>query len=466
MFDEEEEEFNEHTLREDLERFETFLKGGTMGYMDSDRLESMIDHFLINSNYQKAIDCANVGISQFSFIPLFKLRKAQALSSSGRLKEALKLTAEMEQEGESSVELLLTRAHIFSQLRDNKNAIKYYREALEQSSPDERDELYVELAMELENAGDYKTALQVLKDAIRANPNNEGAFYEIAFCYDQLGDFEQALTCYQEFIDQHPYSFTAWYNLGNVYSKMENHEKALWAYEFCLVINEDFGPVYFNMGTAYLSLDQYAEAIEHFKQCMELDGEDALGFCYLGECYEQLSEYKEAATHYRAALKIAPKLPDAWLGLGIVADLEGRTQEAIPYLQRAVELDPENAGIHHVIAGAYEKLGLWKDAEESYEVSLALDPKDGDCLSNYVALLEQTYSLEAAHTFLTAFNERIGENIMGCVIHSRILWRMGQAEKSLALFAFCIEQDREKALEIFELDPDLLNVKEFVTLSS
>ena len=50
-------------------------------------------------------------------------------------------------------------------------------------------------------------------------------------------------------------------------------------------------------------------------------------------------------------------LPDAWLGLGIVEDLDGKTKEAIVLICKALELDPENASIYHVLAGAYEKIG-------------------------------------------------------------------------------------------------------------
>ena len=51
MFDEDDEDFSEGNLNEDLEQFEAHLKGDTIGFMDSDRLEAIIDHFLISDGF-------------------------------------------------------------------------------------------------------------------------------------------------------------------------------------------------------------------------------------------------------------------------------------------------------------------------------------------------------------------------------------------------------------------------------
>lgn len=464
MFDDEDDDYFEGNLSEDLERFEAHLKGESIGFLDSDRLEMLIDHFLINNQYTKAKACADHAISQFSYNPLFHLRKAQAISALGQLKEALRLLSQIEKWESPSCEFLLTKASIFSQLRDSKNAIKYFKDALALSEPEDRDEIYLDLAMEYENATDYKNAVLVLKEAIKYNPHNEGAIYEIAFCYDQLGEYENAIKCYSDFIDENPYSFTAWYNLGNAYSKLENFEQAIWAYEYCILINEDFGPVYFNIASAYLSQEKYDLSIESFKKCMELDGEDPMALCYIGEAYEQLNDLKEARNYYMKSLELAPLLPDAWLGLGIITDLEGDSKEALVLLNKAAKLDPENAGIYHVLAGAYEKLNDLIQAEEYYQLSLALDPSDEECLTNYIELLKNTSVLNA-FDYLREFNEKIGGNAIGTVLEVNLLWLLGRKEEALMNFASCVEKDKEKAKEIFEINPELLNVQEFVHLA-
>lgn len=464
MFDDEDEEYFEGNLNEDLENFESYLKGGTIGFLDSDRLEALIDHYLINGQYNKAKACAEHAISQFSYNQVFHLRKAQAISAMGQLREALNILTQIEKLESPSMEFLLTKASIFSQIKDTKNAIKFFREALALSEPEDRDEIYLDLAMEYENLNDYRNAVMVLKEAIKSNPHNEGAIYEIAFCYDQLGEYSSAIQCYSDYIDENPYSFTAWYNLGNAYSKVENFEKAIWAYDYCILINEDFGPVYFNLGNAYMSQEKFLLAIEQFHKCMEVDGDDPMALCYIGEAHEQLNELELAAHFYRRSLELAPMLPDAWLGLGIVEDLKGNTKEALVLIHKAAELDPENAGIYHVLAGAYEKLEDMVQAEEFYQLSLALDPSDEECLTNYMELLQER-SLIEAHNYIEDFIANIGGNKLAQVLQVNMLWLLGRKSEALELFMTCIALDKKKAKEIFEINPSLLQVQEFVHLT-
>ena len=67
---------------------------------------------------------------------------------------------------------------------------------------------------------------------------------------------------------------------------------------------------------------------------MELDGEDPIALCYIGECYEQLNELEAAKEYYLKSIELAPMLPDAWLGLGIIEDLQGKIWWKKSYIKR------------------------------------------------------------------------------------------------------------------------------------
>ena len=460
--DDNDDEFNGDFLKGDVERFES-SNGEGIGFLDSDRWEALIDHFLMNGSYKKVVDCADEAISQYSYNPHFKLRKSQAFLALGKLKDSINIISDLENIGFNSFELLITKATIFSQLKDTVNAIKYFREALDIAEPEEKDETFFDLAMEYQNNDQYQMAIDVLKEAIKINPKNEGAIYEIAYCYDNLKEYEKSIQCYLDFIDDNPYSFTAWYNLGNAYSRLDNNEKAIWAYDYCTIINDEFGPVYFNLGNAFLGIDKYQKAIEAFTRSIDLDGDDSITFCYIGECHEQLNELELAKLFYKRSLELTPSLPDAWLGLGIVKDLEGDTQEGIILITKAVELDPDNAGIYHVLAGAYEKLENFELADENYQLSLTLDPKDEECLMNYIQFLSEISLLEAIE-FLNLFEQTTSDNEITPILRVNLLWMMGDKEHSIHLFKECLVNNREKAMELFDVNSSLNNVTEFVLL--
>lgn len=465
MFDDEEDDDFESHLKEDLEKFERLQsKGEPIGFLDSDRWESLIDHFLVNGQYSNALVCSEEAVNQYSYNQLFTLRKAQCLSALGSLKDAVNILNDLERMGNSSFEFLLTKAAVFSQLRDSKNAIRYFRSALEMASNEDRDEVYLDLAMEYENMDDFKSALKVLREAIDHNPKNEAAIYEIAYCYDQLGEYEQSIKCYSDFIDENPYSFTAWYNLGNAYLKIEDFEKAIWAYDYCILINDEFGPVFFNMGNAYLSSDKYTKAIECFDRAIELDGDDPVALCYIGECHEQLKQYDLAKHFYNRSIELAPLLPDAWLGLGIIEDLEGRTLEGIVLIKKAAELDPENAAIYYVLAGAYEKLENDEETVLNYELALALDPDDDECLVDYVNYLASKSVVDALD-YIQSFQKTYPKNKAGELIHIHLLWLLERKEEVLVRFKELLEHDRKLALQLFELYSEMKNDSDLLNLS-
>jgi tetratricopeptide (TPR) repeat protein len=345
-------------------------------------------------------------------------------------------------------------------------AIRYFREALKLSEPEDKDEIYLDLAMEFQNQSDYANAIVILLEAIKYNPNNEAAIYEIAYCYDQSAEYEKAIQCYSDFIDENPYSFTAWYNLGNAYSKLENWEKAIWAYDFCVVINEDFSPAYFNLGNAYLSMDKYMLSIENFEQCMKLDGEDGLALCYIGECYEQLGNYDIAKIYYHKSLKLFPHLPEAWLGLGIVCDLEGNTREGINLIEKAISLAPENGSFYHVLAGAFEKIEAWEDAENAYLMALELDPNNEEALCDFIEFQIDLMKFNESLDFLTTFDAPENLRIIVCLLKANLCWILNRQQETIELLIPCIAEDEEKSKEIFTLYPALKNEVKIVNLFS
>ena len=464
MFEEDDEDVNDGNFNEYLDRFERSLKGEPIGFIDSDQIEILIDHYLMNGMYSNANSCADLGIQLFPFNNLFFLRKAQAISAQGMLREALELLAQIEKTESGSCEFFLTKAAIFSQLRDSKRAIKYFKEALSLSEKEDRDEIYLDLAMEYESQNDFSSAIATLLEAVRLNPQNEGAIYELAYCYDQISDFERAIECYSNFINENPYSFTAWYNLGNAYSKLENYERAIWAYDYCLIINEEFSPAYFNLGNAFLSTEKFNLAIENFEKCMEIDGEDGLALCYIGECYEQLENYELAKHYYYRSIEFIPDLPEAWLGLGIVADLEENTIEGIRLIEKAIALDPENGSFYHVLAGAYEKTEAIEKANEAYLQSLELDNNNEEVLTDYTDFLLENNFLKEALSFVETFPVGPKLEFEKKLVLVNLCWLSGRKQDAQFLLIGCIDEDAARAKKIFSLYPDLEREQNIINL--
>jgi len=56
-----------------------------------------------------------------------------------------------------------------------------------------------------------------------------------------------------------------------------------------------------------------------------------------------VNELDKALFYYRKSLQTDESYADAYLGIGVVFDLQGKTSESLVYIERAIDLEPENA---------------------------------------------------------------------------------------------------------------------------
>ncbi|MDX1652468.1 MAG: tetratricopeptide repeat protein [Brumimicrobium sp.] len=459
MFEDEEDEWFGADFNEQLETFNQMYERKEYSYIDADQVEVILDHLLIANQFKKAKWAAEQALKHFPFNNTILLRKAQAMSLAGELHGAIRILSQLEKMDAPSLDLLLTTAACYSQLRDSDSAIKYFRRAIEFSEGDERTEIYLDLAMEYENQKNYREAINTLEQALKEDKRNEAIIYELAYCYEQLEDYENAVKSFLFYIDEDPYSYTTWYNLGNAYVKMGEFEKALWAYDYCTVINDEFAPAFFNMANTYMDQDNFLEALKFYKKCLEIDGDDGMVYCSLGECYEELGEYSLAYDAYTKSAELLPHLADAWLGKGIISDLTGYPGRAISELSVALQLEPENPNYLRALASAYENDEQLFLAADTYEKAHEFSPEDHDIAMdwfNCLGTLDPEQALEKYYEKETLQNNE-GAKLAMTYIH----WLLGNQSDAVFYFEEVALSNANLAKSLFLHFPALKSAEYF-----
>ncbi len=74
---------------------------------------------------------------------------------------------------------------------------------------------------------------------------------------------------------------------------------------------------------------------------------------------------------------------DQEINFGIQAAQKDLWDEAIFRWKKAILSNPDSAAAHNNLAVAYEKKGLWDEAQKEYEIALKLSPKDPQIKANY-----------------------------------------------------------------------------------
>jgi tetratricopeptide (TPR) repeat protein len=426
-------------------------------------MEGIIDHYFSLHDFKKAKRAALIADANFSYNPIFKLRIAQALCGEKNFKESLEILAQLRNEAVSSFELWVTYGSLYAQMNHPKSAVKYFLRALPFAETEDLEDLFHDISHCYQKMEDLENSINILEKGIQELPNCESLLYELGFTFDRIGAHEKAVNTYIKYLEENPYASMAWYNVGNSYSKLENYAKAIWAYDYCLLILKDFAPAYFNLGNAYLASGKHLRAIESFQKVLELEGDDPMALCYLGEAHEQLQEFEIALNYYRLSLEIQPTFYEAWLGLGIVLDLQGLTKEALPHLHKAREYAEGNASVSLVLANAYHKLLDRTAAEFYYKESLNLDPGDAEALTDYLNFLLEDSPLNAL-SYLEENQETLEGNEYFLLLLTHVLVQLARNDDALFLFAVLKEQDLAQAEKLFEWNPKLRKHKHFVSL--
>ena len=96
----------------------------------------------------------------------------------------------------------------------------------------------------------------------------------------------------------------------------------------------------------------------------------ALGIC----THRQVSFWDNSFTLFSHAIEVTQNNYIVHNNLGVAYDKLGRYQEAIESYKQAIRIEPDYADAHNNLGITYGKLGRWQDAIESYKQAIRIEP--------------------------------------------------------------------------------------------
>jgi len=377
-----------------VERFEELEKHHQSVYFDIDDFLEIIEYYIYKGDYEKALGVSDYVLDIHEGALPVLLKKAQLLAALNREEKALELLAQLESVSPSNSEIFLTRGAIHSQLRNYQKAIDEYQKALKDS--EEPDYVYMNIAFEYENLGNFRKTIDYLGKAIELNPENEAAIFEVAYCFDLLALTDESITFFEKLIDRNPYLVEGWFNLGAAYHNDGQYEKALMAFGYGLAIDEQHQNLWFYKGLSLTQLHRTREALEAFMNSLSGEDDDSVKYYHIGNCYEKLEEYGQAASNYQQAVQLDGTIADAWVGAGVCEMEAGNSTRALHYLEKGLELDPENPGYLCLFADACFMGGDYQKGMEAYEKAVGINPEEPENWLEYSeALWHNGFKTEA-----------------------------------------------------------------------
>ncbi len=158
-----------------------------------------------------------------------------------------------------------------------------------------------------------------------------------------------------------------------------------------------------NDGVAFLGIGAKHKARDAFRSALALDPDNAAALGNLSVVELQLGDDEAALVHLQAAVGAAPEEAVHHYNLGALLALKKRYEEALPSLQRAIEIDPDYVYAYNELGNVYLELDHPAEARKAFETGLRRDRTVAKLHKNLArtALVEGS-SEEAVHHLETA----------------------------------------------------------------
>ena len=250
-------------------------------------------------------------------------------------------------------------------------------------------------------------AVKLLNDSITLGDAAETRA-NLAVAYLRSSEIDHAIANAQAAANLDPQNANAQHLLGKLLYAKGDYSHALAALESTIVIAPDFDTAY-TLGLTYLQLKQIDRARLLFEEMQTALKNSADLHVLIGQAYEQTGYYPEAEAELKQALSINPKIQRAHFFIGylilqhggserlteagkefeqelqlnpadfysnffrgVVSNVESEHAKAIPFLQKAVQLNP-NVGEAYLFLGQSQgELGDQVSAEKSLRRSIEL----------------------------------------------------------------------------------------------
>jgi tetratricopeptide (TPR) repeat protein len=284
----------------------------------------------------------------------------------------------------------------FSQ-RDFRTASQYLRKALAADPTLVKTQALLGICEKRLGDPSARALLEKSFAKLKDKPLRKQVGLELASLYDQQGEPGGTASVMQSLVDLDPDNVDVLFMAQRVYSELADDTlnklavlapgsarmqqviaerlvnggdlpHAIEHYKKALLIDPRVPGVRLELGEAILQASPHdpatqAEAAKDF-EAAEIDGDAAKAECGLGGIALSQSDLDGAFAHYQRAYKLNPNEVEAQLGLARTLMMQQKPQEAINYLQAAIQADPLNSEAHYRLISAYRRLQLDDQAQK------------------------------------------------------------------------------------------------------
>ncbi|HEX8825116.1 MAG TPA: tetratricopeptide repeat protein, partial [Archangium sp.] len=227
--------------------------------------------------------------------------------------------------------------------------------------------------------------LLLASGCITTPPPNERALYNNEMCAQELGkgDLKQAEIFCDLGLEFAPQYADLWVNKGLIAMYAGNKSTAKEHFIKAIRFNQEHAAAYMNLGKLYLDEGANGKAHDSFQRALKVNPDYIEARYNLGLTFINLEKLDKAEKEFLTILAVNPNVAEVHHDLGIIRYRQGRMEETVDEMQKAVQLAPNlNADWWNDLGAVLMELSRFQEAKDAFGSCVALNPKHPQCLNN------------------------------------------------------------------------------------
>jgi predicted TPR repeat methyltransferase len=205
-------------------------------------------------------------------------------------------------------------------------------------------------AIRAHQLGHLDAAADLYARALSVDPEEADALNLMGTLMLQRGDLAAAVPYAAKAVLVDPRSATALNTLGLILKKAGQMAAAASCYQKALLIDDGFADAYSNLGVILKAEGHILRAIDYYRRALDIDPTLGETFNNLANAYQEIGELQEAVEAYLQAADRMPESDTVHFNVGLLLDRQGRTDDALIHLRRALEINPSRGDAQHLVA--------------------------------------------------------------------------------------------------------------------
>ena len=287
------------------------------------------------------------------------------------------------------VDQLLQDAGQFQQQGEFQQAIDCYQQAL-QAEPANTD-IYNALGLTMLRLGENQMATQLFQTATALNPSSSPSFRNLGLALFAQDNRPLAIEALEKSVQLDRHNIDALINIGQIHSYSGNYDKARRYLEQAHKEDKTQSQPLEELAEVSLKQKHYRDAVKQAREALALhpNHSSIKALHTLANAYRFLSNPGQAVKHALKLVRLQPEVSDYRVELVKSLLTLGGMNDGLQQAEKAIDLDPQNAGAHSCLSLVLSRRGRWHEALESMDRALELEPDNEEYLGQKAGVLHR-----------------------------------------------------------------------------